>query len=250
MERFGGKHALVTGAASGIGRATAERLAAEGARVFCADLDEQRLAETADVIRAAGGSVATGRLDVSNAQECRRCVEAALAELGRLDVLCNVAGIGIYSHATELSEEQWERVIGVNLSGSFYMSQAAIPHLIETGGNIVNVASTAGLVGVAYAAAYCASKGGVVLLTRSLAVEFAHRGIRVNCVCPGGVDTPLIRNFTLPEGAKMELFQRMQSLGPPLAKPEEIAASIAYLASDEARFVNGTALAIDGAQRA
>lgn len=250
MERFDGKHALVTGAASGIGRATALRLAAEGARVFCADIDEGKLKDTAEAIRSAGGQASTGKLDVSDAESCRACVEAALEQSGRLDVLCNVAGIGIYSHATELSQEQWQRVIGVNLSGTFYMSQLAIPHLIESGGNIVNVASTAGLVGVAYAAAYCASKGGVVLLTRSLAVELAHRGIRVNCVCPGGVDTPLIRDFRLPEGAKLELFQRMQSLGPPLAKPEEIAASIAYLASDEARFINGTALAIDGGQRA
>jgi meso-butanediol dehydrogenase/(S,S)-butanediol dehydrogenase/diacetyl reductase len=250
VERFDGKHALVTGAASGIGRATAERLAAEGARVFCADIDQGGLEDTAEAIRAAGGQVSTGKLDVRDAESCRGCVESALENCERLDVLCNVAGIGVYSHATELSQEQWQRVIDVNLSGTFYMSQTAIPHLIESGGNIVNVASTAGLVGVAYAAAYCASKGGVVLLTRSLAVELAHRGIRVNCVCPGGVDTPLIRDFTLPEGAKLELFQRMQSLGPPLAKPEEIAASIAYLASDEARYVNGSALAIDGGQRA
>ena len=131
MERFDGKHALVTGAASGIGRATAERLAVEGARVFCADIDEGRLKDTAEAIRSAGGQVATGKLDVSDAESCRRCVESAIEKWGRLDVLCNVAGIGIYAHATELSQEQWQRVISVNLSGTFFMSQAVLSQLLE-----------------------------------------------------------------------------------------------------------------------
>ncbi len=247
MQRFEDKAALVTGAASGIGRATAERLAAEGARVFCADLDEAGVKETAETIRAAGGTAVTGRCDVSDPEACRATVTAAPSELGRLDVLCNVAGIGIYQHATELSVEQWNRVLAVNLSGTFFMCQAAIPHLLETRGNIVNMASSAGLVGIAYASAYCASKGGVVLLTRSLAVEYAHQRLRVNCVCPGGVDTPLTRAFRPPEGARPELLARM-SLVPRLARPEQIASAVAYLASDEARNVNGAALPVDGGQ--
>jgi meso-butanediol dehydrogenase/(S,S)-butanediol dehydrogenase/diacetyl reductase len=247
MMRFEDKTALVTGAASGIGRATAERLAEEGASLLLADVNESGLEEAADTIRKAGGRAATRAFDVGDAQACRAALRAAVEELGRLDVLCNVAGIGIYAHATDLTPEQWNRVVSVNLSGTFFMSQVAVPHLIETRGNIVNVASSAGLVGIAYAAAYCASKGGVVLLTRSMAVEFAHRGLRVNCVCPGGVDTPLTRAFEPPEGARPELLARM-SLQPKLAKPAEIAGAVAYLASQEARYVNGAALAIDGGQ--
>jgi meso-butanediol dehydrogenase/(S,S)-butanediol dehydrogenase/diacetyl reductase len=250
MRRFEDKTALVTGAASGIGRASALRLAAEGARVWLADVDAAALATTAEAVREAGGTAATRVLDVRDPAACRAAVDAAAAELGRLDALCNVAGIGVYDHATRVSVEDWNRVIAVNLSGTFFMSQAALPHLLETRGNIVNLASSAGVTGVAYASAYCASKGGVVLLTRSLAVEFAHRGVRVNCVCPGGVDTPLTRAFRAPEAARGELLARMSSLSGRMAKPEEIAAAVAYLASDEARYVTGAVFSIDGGQTA
>jgi meso-butanediol dehydrogenase/(S,S)-butanediol dehydrogenase/diacetyl reductase len=158
-----------------------------------------------------------------------------------------VAGVGIYGHAADYPVEDWHRTIAVNLSGTFFMSQAALPHLLETKGAIVNVASSAGLMGVAYAAAYSASKGGVVLLTRSMAVEFAHAGLRVNCLCPGGVDTPLLRSYRVPEGARPDLMARM-SLVPTLGSPGEIAGAAAYLASDEARYVNGAVLSIDGGQ--
>jgi NAD(P)-dependent dehydrogenase (short-subunit alcohol dehydrogenase family) len=247
MRRFDGKAVLVTGAAAGIGRATALRLASEGARVACVDVDRAGAQAAADAIGAEGGAACAIACDVSDADACNAAVADAHRELGRLDSLCNVAGIAMQGHATELATEQWKRVIDVNLSGTFYMCRAAIPHLLETRGNIVNMASAAGLVGVAYSAGYCASKGGVVLLTRALAVEFALRGLRVNCVCPGGVDTALTRGVRFPPDAEPRLLGRMM-LAPQIAKPEDVATAIAYLASEEARYVNGAALAIDGGQ--
>lgn len=247
MKRFEDKAVLVTGAASGIGRAAAERLAREGARVFCADLDAAACERTAESIRKEGGEAVARACDVRSSAACNEAVAAAVASWGRLDALCNVAGVGLHDHATDIGDEQWQRVIDVNLSGTFYSCRAAIPHLLESRGAIVNMASSAGLVGVAYSAAYCASKGGVVLLTRSLAVEFGKRGLRVNCVCPGGVDTPLTRTFRPPENADRGLLRRM-SLVPSLGTPADIAAAVAYLASDEARYVNGAVLSIDGGQ--
>jgi len=247
MQRFEGKAVLVTGAAAGIGRATALRIAAEGARVACADVDLAGAQEAAAAIRMAKGSAWAIACDVSDADACAEAVTRSARELGRLDALCYIAGIGMQGHATELATEQWNRVIGINLSGTFFMCRAAIPHLLETRGNIVNMASAAGLVGVAYSAGYCASKGGVVLLTRALAVEFALRGLRVNCVCPGGVDTALTRGVRFPADAEPRLLGRMM-LAPRIAKPEDVASAIAYLASDEACYVNGAALAIDGGQ--
>jgi NAD(P)-dependent dehydrogenase (short-subunit alcohol dehydrogenase family) len=245
--RYAGKTVLVTGAASGIGRAAAERLATEGARVLCADLNEAAVKEAADAIQREGGDATAGTCDVSDPEACRSIVADAVAAFGHLDVLCNVAGVGLHEHATRITAEQWNRVIAVNLSGTFFTCQAAIPHLLESRGNIVNTASSAGLAGVAYTSAYAASKGGVVMLTKELAVEFGRQGLRVNCVCPGGVDTPLSRGFVPPEDADPHLLRRMQ-LVPRLAEPWEIAAAIAYLASDEARYVNGAAFPVDGGQ--
>jgi meso-butanediol dehydrogenase/(S,S)-butanediol dehydrogenase/diacetyl reductase len=215
--------------------------------VLCADLDAAACEETAESIRKDGGRAVARACDVRASAACGAAVEAAVAAFGRLDALCNVAGVGLHDHATAISDEQWQRVIDVNLSGTFYACRAAIPHLLERRGAIVNMASSAGLVGVAYSAAYCASKGGVVLLTRSLAVEYGKRGLRANCVCPGGVDTPLTRAFRPPENADRGLLRRMALLST-LGSPADVAGAVAYLASDEARYVNGAVLSIDGGQ--
>jgi meso-butanediol dehydrogenase / (S,S)-butanediol dehydrogenase / diacetyl reductase len=249
MRRFEDRVALVTGAASGIGRATAQRLASEGAAVFCADVDEAGLADTLAKIGAARGRSASRIVDVADPAAARGAVAAAVDRFGGLDVLCNIAGVGSFQHTSDVTPEEWQRVVGINLSGTFYMSQAALPHLLERRGNIVNLASTAGLIGQAYNAAYCASKGGVVLLTKSLGVEFARHGLRVNCLCPGGVDTPFTKAFGVPEGADVELIGRL-TLVRKLASPEDIAAAVAFIASDEARFINAAALPVDAGMTA
>lgn len=245
MRRFEGRVALVTGAASGIGRATALRLAEEGASVACADVNEAAVAETAALIERGGARALARRCDVSDAAAAAEIVATTVATLGGLDVLCNIAGIGGFQHTADVAPEQWNRVLAVNLSGAFFMSQAALPHLLERHGAIINMASSAGLIGQAYCAAYCASKGAVVALTRALAVEFARRGVRINCICPGGVDTGFTAGFAPPEGADIDLIRRL-ALVAERATPAEIAGAVAYLASDEARHINGAALSIDG----
>jgi meso-butanediol dehydrogenase/(S,S)-butanediol dehydrogenase/diacetyl reductase len=250
MRRFEGKVAFVTGAASGIGRATALRLAAEGARVFAVDRDEGRLTEVVAAIAAAGGEASAHRLDVSDPAACRAAIELCAARCGRLDLLANVAGVMYWGHLTEVSEADWARTLGVNLSGVFFLCQAAVPHLLAARGVIVNVASAAAIKGQAYTAPYCVSKAGVVSLTKCLAVEYAKRGLRAVAICPGGVNTPLNAELKLPDGADQALFRRLLPLAFPIAEPEEIAAAVAYLASDEARFVNGAVFSIDGGQTA
>lgn len=247
--RFSDKVALVTGAASGIGRATALRLAGEGARLFACDVDVVRLGETVVAIEKAGGTAAAHRLDVADAATCREAVAACIARFGRLDVLCNVAGVMCWGHATEISEAEWSRVVAVNLSGVFFLSQAAIPHLLAARGVIVNMASAAGLKGQAYTLPYSVTKAGVVSLTKCLALEYGKRGLRVVAVAPGGVKTALTAQTKFPEGADTALIQKLMPLVS-LAEPEEIAAAVAYLASAEARYVNGAVLAIDGGQTA
>jgi meso-butanediol dehydrogenase/(S,S)-butanediol dehydrogenase/diacetyl reductase len=249
MKRFEGKTALVTGAGSGIGRATALRLADEGARIFVCDIDSGGLSECEAEAKSSGARVDTHLLDVADAEACREAVDIAKSLCGRLDVLCNIAGISMIDHMTEFSDAQWHRMVGVNLSSVFFLSQAAIPHLLESQGNIVNMASSAGIVGQAYNSMYCATKAGVVMLTKSMAIEFGKRGVRVNAVCPGGVNTALTRELVLPQEIDEQLFAKLLPLVR-MAEASEIASAVAYLASDEARYITGTALAIDGGQTA
>jgi len=246
--RFEDKVALITGAGSGIGRATALRLATEGDSVYLADINADALAETAALLPSSAPREA-GVADVAKSDQCQRLVEDCVKAFGKLDVLCNIAGIAPCQHFVDISDEQWDRVVGINLSGVFYLCRAAMPHLVASRGNIVNMSSSAGRTGQAYNTAYCATKAGVLMLSKALAVEFAASGVRVNAVCPGGVTTPLTQAFRPPEQADMNLFMRLNPLLP-MAAPEEIAGAVAYLASDEARFVTGADFAIDGGQTA
>ena len=252
MERLQGKRALVTGAASGIGRATALRLASEGARVHCADLQQEACDETAAAIREAGGAASSAALDVSDPDACQAAVGAATSELGGLDLLCNIAGILRSAHSATFPIEQWNQMIAVNLSGTFFMTRAALPALeADGGGAIVNMASVAGLQGVPYGAAYSASKAGVIGLTRSVAAEYSRRRVRVNAVCPGGVMTPMTSAGFNVEGEgeiDPKVLTKLAPMMPRVAKPEEIAGLVAYLCSDEASYMTGTTVTIDGGQ--
>jgi meso-butanediol dehydrogenase/(S,S)-butanediol dehydrogenase/diacetyl reductase len=244
--RFSGKSALVTGAASGIGRATAVRLATEGATVAAVDVNADQLDKLAVDAEGLGGSIATLLGDVGSEAGVESLVDGAVERLGRLDVVVNVAGVLSFSHTHELALDEWNRLITINLTGTFLVCRAALPHLLATRGNIVNLASTAAHRGQPWATAYVASKGGVLAMTRALAVEYAAAGLRVNSISPGAIDTPIMAAFQLPEGADAKLLRRVTPIGG-FGTPENIAAAIAYVASDEGSHMNGADLLIDGA---
>lgn len=253
MDRMQGKRALVTGAASGIGRASALRLASEGASVHCADLQAEACEGTAEAIREAGGSATSSALNVSDPSSVAVCVASAVEALGGLDILCNIAGILRSAHTAELAPKDWDAVISVNLSGTFYMCSAALPALAEGGGVIVNMASVAGLQGVPYGAAYSASKAGVIGLTRSIAAEYSRRSVRANAICPGGVMTPMTAagfNVDGEQEIDAKVLTKLAPMMPRIGTPEEIAGLVAYLASDEASYITGTTVTIDGGQTA
>jgi meso-butanediol dehydrogenase/(S,S)-butanediol dehydrogenase/diacetyl reductase len=248
QQRFEGKVAFVTGAASGIGLATVQRLAREGASVYACDLNEAVLHEEMAKLTAEGRTVTARALNVTDSAACQGAIAEAVQVYGQLDVLCNVAGISLFSHFIDMKLSDWDKVIAINLTSVMVLSQAALPHLLQSKGNIVNVASTASLVGLPYNAAYCASKAGVLMLTKSLAVDMAEHSVRVNAVCPGGVNTPLTQGVVLPENTNFQVLGRAFPLLPTMGDPAEIAGSIAYLASEEARYITGSHLVIDGGQ--
>jgi NAD(P)-dependent dehydrogenase (short-subunit alcohol dehydrogenase family) len=245
MKRFEGRSIFVSGAASGIGRSTAERFGSEGGRVACADVNVKGAEETAKAIRDAGGDAFAVPCDVTNPSAVAEAIGEAVRRHAGLHVLANVAGIGFFRRTTETTLEEWGRMIAVNLTGQFLTCKEAIPHILKTKGAIINTGSVAGLKSHPYSAAYCASKGGVVQLTRALAVEYGRKDVRINCVCPGGVETPLIEQFKLPDGVNPQVLTRIMPLGR-MGKPHEVAGTIAFLASDDATYVNGATIVVDG----
>jgi NAD(P)-dependent dehydrogenase (short-subunit alcohol dehydrogenase family) len=245
MKRFEGRTILITGAGSGIGKATAQRFGAEGGRVHCVDVNAAAAEQTAGAIREAGGEAAAARCDVSDPVAVAETVDAAVARWGGLHVLANVAGVGGFRRTSEVTFEEWSRVLGVNLNGVFLMCQRALPHILATRGAIINTASVAGVKSHPYCAAYCASKGAVVMLTKALAVEYGRKGVRINCLCPGGIETPMLSQWQLPEGVPNAALMRIAPLGRH-GQADEVAGTIAFLASDDATYINGATIVVDG----
>ncbi len=245
-ERFDGKVVLITGGASGIGRAAADLFARRGAGVVVADRDGAAVEAAAGELRAAGADARGVRADVTDRDDVAAMVATALESFGRLDVAVNSAGVtGTYARLPDQQLDDWERTVAVNLTGTFLCLQAEIPPMLEAGGGaVVNISSAAGLMGFAKLPAYVASKHGVVGLTKSVALEYARKGVRVNVLCPGDIRTPMLAGFAGSEDA-LDAMGRNVPLGR-LGTPEEVAEAIVWICSDAASFVTGSTFSVDG----
>jgi len=245
--RFSDRTVWITGAASGLGRATAQAFAAERAHVWAVDVNDAGLAETIETIRAAGGTADGGRCDVADAASVDAQIARAVARFGGIDVLVNVAGIGRFARFEEIDAAEWQRVLNVNLTGAFHTTKAALPHLLaRPGGNVVNVASSAGMRGQAYSAPYAASKAALINFTRSLALEFASRQLRVNCVVPAGMSTAILQNFVPRPDFERQLVAYMSPPVPhKMSDPGDVAKAILFLAAGDVPAITGTALVVD-----
>lgn len=245
MSVLDGKVALVTGASSGLGAAVAQLFAQRGASVFGIARDAERMATVFEEVP--GGKYAS--VDISSSQACREAVAQCVEEFGRIDALINVAGFHQMRHTLSVTDEDWEKDLAVNLNGPFFLCRAALPQLLESGGNIVNVASIAGIEGEVYSAGYCAAKHGLVGLTRALAIEFTSDRLRVNAVCPGGMLTPQTTEFAAPENADWNLIMRIAAPRG-MMDVADVAKTIAFLASDDAAAVHGAVYIVDAGKTA
>ena len=245
MRRLEDKVVLVTGAGSGIGKASALRIAQEGGQVFAVDINREALEVTAAEISDSGGEVTVQVCDISDEKSVQDAVQACVKRYGSLYGLVNMAGILRFDDTQMLQTEHWQRVVDINLSGTMYLCREALPHLLETQGSIVNAASTAALSGLPCGLAYSASKGGVLAMTRSIAVEYAKRGVRANCVCPGDINTGMTDNLAFPETMDFDLMPRIMSLTGAKA-PEVVAGVIAMLLSEDGVHITGEDIRVDG----
>ncbi|MDY6997987.1 MAG: SDR family NAD(P)-dependent oxidoreductase [Actinomycetota bacterium] len=245
MGQLSGKVALVTGASAGLGAATAQLFAQRGAQVFGIARDSARMGEV--FAEVPGGAFAA--VDITSPQACAEAVAECVDRFGRLDVLANVAGFHQMRHSTTMTDDDWDRDLAVNLNGPFYLCRAALPHLLESAGNIVNVSSIAGVEGEVYSAGYCAAKHGLIGLTRALAVEFTKDRLRVNAICPGGMPTAQTTEFQAPENADWDLIMRIASPRG-FMDTVDVAKTIAFLASDDAAAVHGAVYRVDNGKGA
>jgi meso-butanediol dehydrogenase / (S,S)-butanediol dehydrogenase / diacetyl reductase len=245
MTQLSGKVALVTGASSGLGAVVAQLFAERGSTVFGIARDADKMRTVFETVP--GGKYAS--VDITSADACRDAVAQCVDVFGRLDVLVNVAGFHQMRHTTSVTDEEWNRDLAVNLNGPFYLCRAALPHLLESGGNIVNVTSIAGVEGEVYSAGYCAAKHGLVGLTRALAIEYTKEKVRVNAICPGGMPTPQATQFTAPDNADWDLIMRIASPRG-FMEPVDVAKAIAFLASDDAAAIHGAVYRVDNGKGA
>lgn len=241
---FTDKVVLVTGAASGLGRAASLRFAAEGARLCLVDLNAEGLADTGKRISDAEGTSVSYTGDLGQPANCAAAVATAIDAFGKLDVLVNVAGILRFHALADVTTDDWQKLLSANLTAPFFMIQAAMPHLVEAKGNVVNVASTAALLGQAYTAPYAATKAGLLSLTRSLAMEFIKSPVRINAIAPGGMLTEMVAGLAFPEGADTDLILRYCGFRPP-SDPLDIVEPLIFLASERARAVHGACYTAD-----
>jgi NAD(P)-dependent dehydrogenase (short-subunit alcohol dehydrogenase family) len=248
--RLAGKAAVITGATAGIGEATAVLFAQEGASVAVLGRDADRGHAVEERIRSSGGQAVFVRADVRRADDCQRAVGETLDAFGRLEVLFNNAGVYVANDALGCSEEEWDAQVDTSLKGAFLMSKFSLPHMVAQGsGSIVNCSSGWGLVGGERAVAYCAAKGGMVVMTKAMALDHGPQGIRVNAVCPGDTDTPMEREDAKNQGLTWDEYVRWAVEGRPIARmasPEEVARAVLFLASEESSFITGAALPVDG----